>query len=79
MWRLLVFTGRMAEPGTQLLQRWKLCSMSRKGEGRSCRGQILEQLGGPGVGLAQAAPDDAGHDGVGEIEVIDAGRELHQP
>ena len=64
--RLLVFTGGWPSQAHSSSSDGKLCSMSRKGDGRLCSRQILEQLGGPGVGLAQAAPDHAGDDGVGE-------------
>ena len=54
------------------------CARCPGRDAAACLRQILKQFRRPGVGLSQAAPDNASHDGVGEVEVIGARRQLDQ-
>ena len=66
--------GRTPEPGTQFFQgREVVLDLPERRRPLAPR-QILQQLGGPGVGLSRAVPDNAGQDVVMQEQVIDAGR-----
>jgi hypothetical protein len=61
---------RMAEPGAQLVQGREIVFKLPEGRGPPAPRQVLQQLGGPGVGLSRAIPDYTGNDVVMKEEVI---------
>jgi hypothetical protein len=69
---------RVPEPGAQLVQRWEIMLNLLEGHRQPVPRQILQQLGGPGIGLTRATPDNTGNDGVMQEKVIGIRCELNQ-